>query len=138
MNLVNRAVHHPRFGTYRAIADFLGISDAYMSQIKTGKRKLQAKHAAMIAAEIGEPMLPAIVEALIELEQRDEDKDFWRGKLKNLATTGALGIVLATGLMMPEKVRANPLIPMEKISCNYRTHGIGPIPGFIFRYLSRK
>ncbi|MDB5970099.1 MAG: hypothetical protein JWQ90_2549 [Hydrocarboniphaga sp.] len=94
MNLVERAVIH--FGTLQAVADFLGVSGPYMSQIKTGKRKLQAKHAALLSAELKEPLLPNIIEALANLEQRSEDKEFWLGKARRLAQTGTLVAVFTT------------------------------------------
>lgn len=101
MNLLDRAVKHERFGTYKAIADFLGISDAYMSQIKTGKRKLQAKHAALLSTEINEPLLPNIIEALAALEQKPEDSEFWLGKARQLAQTGALAALVGVAGLMP-------------------------------------
>lgn len=93
MALLERSKEH--FGSYRAVAAFLGVTEQHISNIRHGKRQLQPIHAAKLAEALGEDWMREVLPILAELEPLQEDRAFWLGKATRLAQTGAL-VAVAT------------------------------------------
>jgi len=93
MELIERAVKH--FGSGRAVADFLQVSDAKISLIRKGERHLRPIEAARLAEAIGERWIDHVLPILAGHEPLPEDRDYWLGKAGRLAQTGALVAVAA-------------------------------------------
>jgi len=95
MDLLERAIHHSRFGTARKVAAFLGCTEAHLSNVRGGKRNLQPIHAAKLAEAIGEPWLEHVLPIMADLEPNAEDRAYWLGKARTLARAAAVGLVVA-------------------------------------------
>lgn len=98
MDLLRKAIAHPRFGSQRAVASFLGISEPQMSRLlkpySEGGRNLQPIQAARLAEAIGENWLEQVLPILSGLEPSEEDKKYWLGKAARLARIGGVSLAL--------------------------------------------
>lgn len=121
MDLLERSAAH--FGSYRAVAQFLGVTEQHISNIRHGKRNLQPIQAAKLAEAMGERWIDHVLPILAGLEPSEEDKGYWLGKLKRLATTGALVLIVGLAVMLhPEEAHAKStqVIDFDKDNFNYR------------------
>lgn len=64
MRIIDRAANHPAFKTYRAVADYLGVSEGLISKIRKGKSNLQPDHVRQLAEAIGENVPAALLEEI--------------------------------------------------------------------------
>lgn len=64
MRIIDRAANHPAFKTYRAVADYLGVSEGLISKIRKGKSNLQPEHVRQLAEAIGENVPAALLEEI--------------------------------------------------------------------------
>ncbi|HKY90186.1 MAG TPA: helix-turn-helix domain-containing protein, partial [Nevskiaceae bacterium] len=87
-----------RFGSQRAVAEFLGISEGQISNLMSGRRHLRAAQAARLAESMGEPWLKYVVPLLAEKSPNEEDREYWLGKARALgrAAVVLLGASLAS------------------------------------------
>lgn len=136
MDLLERSAAH--FGSYRAVAQFLGVTEQHISNIRHGKRNLQPIQAAKLAEAMGERWIDHVLPILAGLEPSEEDKGYWLGKLKRLATTGALVLIVGLAVMLhPEEAHAKStqVIDFDKDNFNYRPLWIRVFSGFtVTRY----
>lgn len=98
MNLIHRAVRHEKFGSQKAVAEFLGITESQMSKLmkpySQGGRNLQPAQAARLAEAMGENWLHEVLPILADLAPSDEDKAYWLGKAARLARIGGVSLAL--------------------------------------------
>lgn len=121
MDLIERAVTH--FGSARAVADYLGVTEQQISNVRSGRRHLRPIQAAKLAEAMQERWIDYVLPILAGLEPSEEDKAYWLGKLKRLATTGALVLIVGLAVMLhPEEAHAKStqVIDFAGDNFNYR------------------
>lgn len=100
MTLIEKA--KLKLGSFHAVAEYLEISDAYVSYIRSGKRHLQPIQAAKLAELVGERWTDHVLPTLAAMENKPADRDFWLGKiaaLRSVAAAVVLAVAATIGLV---------------------------------------
>lgn len=104
--LVERA--KAKLGSYTAVADHLDLTSGMIGHVVAGRKYLPPFHAARLAELLGEDWAQHALPALAESARTSKEKAYWLGKLKRMATVGALGTAVTFGgLLAPQNTQAS-------------------------------
>lgn len=98
-----------KLGSLAEVHRFLEVSDAFVSNVKAGKKNFTLTQRARLAELVGQRWYDVALPPLITEAKRPSDAEFWRKKLKALRQrldVLALGTAIVLSALTPQQARA--------------------------------
>ena len=98
MELIERAV--AQAGSAKAVAKLLGISEAYVSQLRSGVRPMKEKQVWKLARFVGADPIAYLLPLFAGQERDEDEKAYWLGELKGLRMAGGSTLAAFVALVI--------------------------------------